>query len=297
MSYHKFSNFGEKLNCDLNAKVNAGLEDVSEWNLDCVCQKRCKKGNGDCAYGGNCRQQMVVYNLHCKCCGKDYVGKTQNHLRKRTDTHYYEAWLGMKGHFKDSFARHVAGHCKELTSSNAVTRWCRENIEPSIIYQGERLKCMKSAKTMNCKMCMVERKEILQRMKTNKHKLINDNSDIFARCSCKCRFHKFFRTDSTTLRTRLTQKKVTSTRHSKLPRVRRIFTFSNSDDSSTSSTEFCSPCNSEAPTPASSEDAGVFLFNNVPGLPPRSPTAIPMPNLELAQVQHHYKYNYLSVEV
>ena len=36
---------------------------------------------------------------------------------------------------------------------------------------------------------------------------------------------------------------------------------------------------------------------NVPGLPPRSPTAIPMPNLELAQVQHHYKYNYLSVEV
>jgi hypothetical protein len=65
MSYHKFSNFGEKLNCDLNAKVNAGLEDVSEWNLDCVCQKRCKKGNGDCAYGGKCKckQQMIVYNL------------------------------------------------------------------------------------------------------------------------------------------------------------------------------------------------------------------------------------------
>jgi hypothetical protein len=53
---------------------------------------------------------------------------------------------------------------------------------------------MKSAKTMNCKMCMVERKEILQRMKTNKHKLINDNSDIVARYS-------------TTLMTRLTHKK------------------------------------------------------------------------------------------
>jgi hypothetical protein len=137
-----------------------------------VCQKRCKSGNGDCAYGGNCRQQMVVYNLHCICCGKDYVGKTQNHLRKRTDTHYYKAWLVVKGHFKDSFARHVARHCKELTSSNAIARWCCENIEPSIIYQGERLKCMKSAKTMNYKMCI--------------------NSDIFARCSCKCRFLKFF---------------------------------------------------------------------------------------------------------
>jgi hypothetical protein len=75
---------------------------------------------------GNCKQQMVIYNLHCKCCGKDYVGKTQNHLRKRTDTHYCEAWLGVKGHFKDSFARHVAGHCKDLTSSNASTRWCHK---------------------------------------------------------------------------------------------------------------------------------------------------------------------------
>jgi hypothetical protein len=71
----------------------------------------------------------------------------------------------------------------------------------------ETYKCMKSAKTMNCKMCMIERKEILHRMKTNKHKLINDNSDIFARCSYECRFHKFFCTDSTTLRMRLTQKK------------------------------------------------------------------------------------------
>ena len=145
-------------------------------------------------------------------------------------------------------------------------------------------------------MCMVERKEILSRMKTETHKLINDNSDIFARCSCKCRFHKFFRNDSMTLRTRLTQKKVPSTRHSKLPRVRQIFTFS--DDLSTSSTEgICSPCFLEAPTPASSEGAGGFLFNIVPRLPTRSPTATPMPNLELAQVQHYLKYNHLSVEV
>jgi len=51
MSYHKFSNFGEKLNIsDLNAKVNVGLEEVSEWNLDCLCQNRCKRDNGDCAF-------------------------------------------------------------------------------------------------------------------------------------------------------------------------------------------------------------------------------------------------------
>jgi GTPase SAR1 family protein len=41
MSYHKFSP---------KCKVNAILKDVIEWNLDCVCQKRCKRGNCDCAY-------------------------------------------------------------------------------------------------------------------------------------------------------------------------------------------------------------------------------------------------------
>ena len=43
MSYHKFSNFGEKLNSDLNAKVNVGLEDISEWNLDCVCRNSARE--------------------------------------------------------------------------------------------------------------------------------------------------------------------------------------------------------------------------------------------------------------
>jgi hypothetical protein len=38
---------------------------------------------------------------------------------------------------------------------------------------------MKSAKTMNCKMCMVERKEILQRMKTNKHTNSSTTIPIF----------------------------------------------------------------------------------------------------------------------
>ena len=73
----------------------------------------------------------------------------------------------------------------------------------------------------------------------------NDNLDIFAFA-----FHKFFRTDRTKLRTRLTQNKVTkvpSTRHSKQKRSR--FSFDNTklnSPSSKSSTSLCSPCNSRA---------------------------------------------------
>jgi hypothetical protein len=39
MSYHKFSNFGEKLNSDLNATVNARLEDTSVNEIWTVCAK------------------------------------------------------------------------------------------------------------------------------------------------------------------------------------------------------------------------------------------------------------------
>ena len=69
---------------------------------------------------------------------------------------------------------------------------------------------MKSAMTPQCKICMVERKEILHRKREDKNKIINDNSDIFSSCKCKCRFHKFGRyLHVETLRTRLPQKKST----------------------------------------------------------------------------------------
>jgi hypothetical protein len=44
-----------------------------------------------------------------------------------------------------------------------------------------------------CKMCMVERKEIFQRIQKDRNKIINDNSDIFSSCKCKGRFNKFGR--------------------------------------------------------------------------------------------------------
>jgi hypothetical protein len=68
-------------------------------------------------------------------------------------------------------------------------------------------------------LCMVERKEILYRMKPGQHSIVNDNSNIFARFIWKCRFHTFSRTDSTALRTSVKQIQVPSTRHFKLTRV------------------------------------------------------------------------------
>eukprot|EP00956_Cyclotella_meneghiniana_P001985 scaffold2238_cov76-Cyclotella_meneghiniana.AAC.4 len=35
---------------------------------------------------------MVVYELECKLCNQCYIGKTQNHFKKRTAQHIYDAW-------------------------------------------------------------------------------------------------------------------------------------------------------------------------------------------------------------
>ena len=126
-------------------------------------------------------------------------------------------------------------------------------------------------------------------LQEDKTKVINDNSDIFSSCKCGSRFHKFFRNVTTTLRTRLTQKKVPSTRHSKTKRKR--FSFNPK-----SPVTCCSPCSpgstsSSSQEPASPPVTPVFLYDtNVPGLPYRSPTYYPT-NLERAQVRHYVENN------
>ena len=135
-------------------------------------------------------------------------------------------------------------------------------------------------------------------------KIINDNSDIFAFCTCKGSFHRLSKriTTCTTLMTQSTQKKVKpSTRKPKRARRKRKSTASTS---SVPFTPACRCCSLGRSTSQSSSDetaspppvTPVFLFDtNVPGLPYRSPTPNPT-NLELAQVRH-YLANQPSVEV
>ena len=135
-----------------------------------------------------------------------------------------ENWYGSGGYHKaDAFTKHFANHCRECKTSHEVRAKMKKIMRPRILWQGDRIQCMKSAKTASCKICMVERKEILHRFRNEKSKIMNDNSDIYASCTCGTRFHKFGRyLTNRTLRTRRTQKKVTSTRNSK---QKRAFTF------------------------------------------------------------------------
>jgi hypothetical protein len=142
---------------------------------------------------------------------------------------------------------------------------------------------MKSTKTMMCKLCMMERREILHRFRSDKSKIMNHNSEIFGTCKCNPRFHQFYRELTVeTLKTHMTQKKVTSTR-----RKSQQFTFSPSPQKSHKKPCYLHEATPVTPEPASPLAAPVIFYDtNVPGLPHRSPTPNPT-NLELAQVQHY----------
>ena len=202
MSFHKFTNLGQKFNSDLTKKVMNGVYDETLQDRKCNCYAPSRMPNGDCYYGGQCRRSMVVYEHECTICNKSYVGKTQDFLNERTKQHFGdvwkvietgrindgENWQGSGGYSRaDAFAKHFAQHCRDAVNSNAVKKRLKEIMKTTIIWQGDRIRCMKSSQTLQCKICMVERKKILHRMRSNKNKIINDNSDIYSSCKCKSR--------------------------------------------------------------------------------------------------------------
>ena len=129
---------------------------------------------------------MIIYDLKCTITGKSYIGKTQRHLKTRTSEHFadvfklLEAKRGDRTYKQvDAFAKHFAELCKECKSSNEVRAKLKKIVEVSIIWTGDRLRCMKSARTLDCRICMTNREEVLARMRENPDKVINERSEIF----------------------------------------------------------------------------------------------------------------------
>ena len=92
MSFHKFANFGELLNSDLNQKLMAGIEDLTHITRECNCNGRSKLDSNKCHYDEKCRHGCVVCSLECKDCDMVCIGKTQRHLKKRTQEHITGVW-------------------------------------------------------------------------------------------------------------------------------------------------------------------------------------------------------------
>ncbi len=185
---------------------------------------------------------MIIYKFHCKVTGKSYYGKTQQYFKTRTMQHIGDIWkiietgwkkfglywYGSGGYAKaDSFSKHFANICRACNNYNEVRAMMKTIMTPSILWNGDRILCMKSARTQQCKICMMERKQILLQLDTDKHKVINDNSDIFSSCKCGSKFHKFFCTvNIETPRAHSKQKKVNSSKQKQHQKNKR-FSFQN----------------------------------------------------------------------
>eukprot|EP00984_Skeletonema_dohrnii_P010737 scaffold4213_cov78-Skeletonema_dohrnii-CCMP3373.AAC.1 len=152
---------------------------------------------------------MVIYGLKDKTTDKTYYGKTVQHLKERTSTHFQQVWSLVdykrnpndpkkkKAAAKsDSFAYHFAKLCGDCTNSNRSRAKLKQVVSVEVIWQGKPIQCTKSARTRACKICMVERKQIMKALRDDKHKVINENDDIYAACKCSTRFHKFAHIDS-----------------------------------------------------------------------------------------------------
>ena len=206
MSYHKFSNLREKFSADLTGKIMQGIEDKDWLNFPCNCYSASKRSNGECLYQGKCRNKTLIYEVKCKITGQAYIGKTQRNLKVRIGEHitsaikviqtgrrlYGDNWKGSGGYDRSTaLSKYLANLCRDCTDPDQVRKRIRELIEVNIVWQGNRIQCMKTACTLVCKLCMAERLEIYSRWQKDKQKLLNDRSKIFGSCTCKTGFHRF----------------------------------------------------------------------------------------------------------
>ena len=90
-------------------------------------------------------------------------------------------WWGSGGYNRsNACSKQFPDHCREVNNINEVRKILKEITVPTIIWKGDRICCMKTARTIQCKICMLERKEIPPRFRTDKTKIMNDTSDIYS---------------------------------------------------------------------------------------------------------------------
>ena len=201
MSYHRFPNLREMLQGNLISKLNHFIVSEDFKDRPCNCCRKLRQNNGKCIYNSKCRRSLLVYKATCTD-GHYYIGSTQQHLKSRMNSHFGEVRdLINRKKGADTFARHCANQLKEKERISAEdARKCVEKVE--ILWQGNPLSCVKSFKSLTCKLCMKERlllyKARLKEKDDETNLLINTGSEIYGACRHIPRFHRYQRYDPST---------------------------------------------------------------------------------------------------
>ena len=176
---------------DLNAKLVENVKSLDFNTLPCNCRQ--KKA---CLYDGKCRTSIVVYKATDIATGKIYIGNTQQHVKTRMQQHVQDVRkLYISEKSSDSFAAHFAKGIPMNVDKKTIKDFIKFKVD--IIWHGNPLSCVKTFGTRGCKLCAMERLEILKLTRTNRKLAINKCNEVYGACRHKPRFHRFDTQDST----------------------------------------------------------------------------------------------------
>ena len=160
---------------------------------------------GKCIHGGECEKCCMACKAICHHCGAIHVGDTQDSVKSRFQVRggghsqvcraQANRPVGVKG-MSMSLSTHMVNHVR-------IDHWGRhqgftvDNFRPTLkiklAWIGNPFSCMKSHRTIDCKLCMKERYHIFNHRMKDTKSLINSSLDIHHGCNHNPKFHGFLR--------------------------------------------------------------------------------------------------------
>ena len=87
MSYHRYNNLAVLIKGDLAAKIGQGILSNDFVGRECNCSLS-YKFNIRCVCKGKCQNKCLIYEVKFFMCDANYIGNTQQKLKKIMDGHF-----------------------------------------------------------------------------------------------------------------------------------------------------------------------------------------------------------------
>jgi hypothetical protein len=190
MSYHRFANLRQMYQRDKEKKLMNGIHCGDCVDRPCNCSKA-SQVNGECPFGGKCRQHFLVYEATCQACNQIYIGNTQQTLKVRFRQHCNDTVSLVRGKITaaDTLARHLASHIPSKTASACDVRAL---FRVKVKWKGNPFGVMKTFRTYSCQLCVNEKVDILRCSEAGeKGRVMNSRLKWDEACPHVAHFHRF----------------------------------------------------------------------------------------------------------
>jgi hypothetical protein len=190
MSYHRFANLRQMYQRDKEKKMMDGIYCGDCVDRPCNCSKA-SQVNGECPFGGKCRQHFLVYEATCQRCNQIYIGNTQQAVKARFRQHCNDTVSLVRGKLTsaDTLARHLANHIHSDTASACDVRAL---FKVKVKWKGNPFGMMKTFRTYSCQLCVNEKVEILLCSEAGQMgKIMNSRLKWDEACPHVAHFHRF----------------------------------------------------------------------------------------------------------